>query len=126
MNKPAAPEVSRKATLSGIGLAALSFGIFASHDVLVKILGAEYSIFQIIFFSALFSFAPMTLVMSADRAVDNFQPPQSKAHRSARNTRRCWHGLCFLCTHRAANYGGLRDHFRNAVVDYSFGRADIG
>ncbi|MEM9574845.1 MAG: DMT family transporter [Pseudomonadota bacterium] len=78
MSEPSQVDVNRQATLVGIGLAALSFGLFASHDVLVKILGTQYSTFQIIFFSALFSFAPMTLVMSADRAVENFQPHNLK------------------------------------------------
>jgi S-adenosylmethionine uptake transporter len=78
VNQHSRIDVNRRSTLSGIGLAALSFGLFASHDVIVKILGSQYSTFQIIFFSALFSFAPMTLLMSADRAVENFQPHNFK------------------------------------------------
>lgn len=60
--------------LAGIALSAIAFALFSTHDVLVKMLGAQFSVFQIIFFSSLFSFVPMTLVMSADRAVDNFRP----------------------------------------------------
>jgi len=46
----------------GAALALLSFGIFATHDVFVKILGAVYSPVQIVFFSVLFSF-PLAAVM---------------------------------------------------------------
>ena len=55
-------------------MALLAFGLFASHDALVKILGSQYSIFQIIFFSGLFAFVPVTLMMTADKAADNFRP----------------------------------------------------
>lgn len=42
--------------------------------MIVKVLGEQYSVFQILFFSVLFSFVPMTLAMSMDREVDNFRP----------------------------------------------------
>ncbi|WP_375688197.1 DMT family transporter [Pseudooceanicola sp. LIPI14-2-Ac024] len=42
--------------------ALLAFGIFATHDVVVKTLGAHYSAFQIVFFSVLFGF-PMAMLM---------------------------------------------------------------
>ena len=35
----------------GAMLALISFGIFATHDVVVKFLGGQYSAIQIIFFS---------------------------------------------------------------------------
>lgn len=47
-------------------LALASFGLFATHDVFVKVLGAVYSPFQIVFFSVLFSFPLATLMMIAD------------------------------------------------------------
>ncbi len=58
----------------GFGLALLAFGIFATHDTLIKALGGSYSVFQIIFFSTLFAFLPVTIVMMADRSVNNFRP----------------------------------------------------
>lgn len=58
----------------GFVLSILAFGIFSSHDALIKTLGAQYSVFQIIFFSALFAFVPLTVMMMADRNIDNFRP----------------------------------------------------
>ena len=46
----------------GALLALLSFAIFATHDVIVKILGGFYSPFQIVFYSVLLSF-PLALIM---------------------------------------------------------------
>lgn len=46
----------------GALLALLAFGIFSTHDVVVKILGGIYSPFQIVFFSVLLSF-PLAMVM---------------------------------------------------------------
>lgn len=58
----------------GFGLALLAFGVFATHDTLIKALGNSYSVFQIIIFSTLFAFLPITIVMMVDRSVDNFRP----------------------------------------------------
>ena len=46
----------------GALLALLAFGIFSTHDVIVKVLGGIYSPFQIVFFSVLLSF-PLAMVM---------------------------------------------------------------
>ncbi len=46
----------------GALLALLAFGVFSTHDVIVKILGGIYSPFQIVFFSVLLSF-PLAMVM---------------------------------------------------------------
>lgn len=50
----------------GALLALLSFGIFATHDVFIKILGASYSPIQIVFFSVLFSFPLATVMLMRD------------------------------------------------------------
>ncbi len=74
---------------SSLGLLAAfaAFGIFSAHDALIKLLGAQYSVFQILFFSGLFAFVPVTLMMSTDRALDNFIPkkPWLVAGRSLTN-----------------------------------------
>ncbi|XKD82562.1 DMT family transporter [Algirhabdus cladophorae] len=57
-----------------MGAALLAFGLFSGHDAVVKSLGMSYSIFQIIFFSGLFAFIPMTLMMTMDSKMDNFRP----------------------------------------------------
>ncbi|MCP5088909.1 MAG: DMT family transporter [Rhodobacteraceae bacterium] len=60
--------------LRGIGFGAVAFGFFSLHDVGIKALGAHYSVFQILFFSALFAFLPMSIAVMADREVGNFRP----------------------------------------------------
>ncbi len=54
------------ANAKGALLALLAFGIFATHDVFVKILGAVYSPIQIVFFSVLFSFPLATVMLMRD------------------------------------------------------------
>lgn len=58
----------------GFLLGLLAFGIFATHDVLIKSLGGSYSVFQIIFFATLFAFLPLTIVMMVDKSQGNFRP----------------------------------------------------
>jgi len=50
----------------GALFALAAFGVFATHDVIVKILGGDYAPFQIIFFSALLSFPLATLMLIRD------------------------------------------------------------
>lgn len=58
----------------GALLALLAFAIFATHDVFVKILGAVYSPFQIVFFSVLFSFPLATIVLMRDATPGTLVP----------------------------------------------------
>lgn len=58
----------------GALLALLAFGIYASHDALVKALGGGYSAVQLIFFSVLFSFPLATLMMMRDREPATLKP----------------------------------------------------
>ncbi|MBT9386347.1 DMT family transporter [Pseudooceanicola sp. CBS1P-1] len=46
----------------GLLFALLAYAIYSTHDVVVKLLGADYSSFQIVFYSVLFGF-PVTSVM---------------------------------------------------------------
>ena len=58
----------------GAIFALLGFAIFSAHDVIVKYLGSQYSTFQVIFFSVLFSF-PMIFTMNLrERSTDNMLP----------------------------------------------------
>ncbi len=52
--------------LKGALFALLAFAIFATHDVVIKYLGGSYNAIQIIFFSVLFSFPMLMLVMIRD------------------------------------------------------------
>ncbi len=54
------------------GLAA--FAMFSFHDVIVKQLGATYSPFQIVFFSALLSFPLITIFMIRDQRPGTLRP----------------------------------------------------
>ncbi|WGW04726.1 DMT family transporter [Tropicibacter oceani] len=58
----------------GAGFALLAFAIFATHDVVIKFLGATYSPFQIIFFSTLMSFPLVTFMLMRDATHGNLRP----------------------------------------------------
>lgn len=58
----------------GALLALIAFGVFATHDVFVKTLGAIYSPIQIVFFSVLFSFPLATIMLMRDAKPGNLLP----------------------------------------------------
>lgn len=58
----------------GALLALLAFAVFSSHDVIVKILGVSYSPVQIVFFSVLFGFPWVTLMLIRDASSGNLRP----------------------------------------------------
>ncbi len=58
----------------GAGMALLCFATFSLHDTVIKVLGAQYATFQIIFFGTLFAFLPMTVLLLADRTEANLRP----------------------------------------------------
>lgn len=60
--------------LKAVLLALAAFGIFATHDVVVKILGGNYSPFQIVFFSVLLGFPLVTVMLLRDETVDTLIP----------------------------------------------------
>ncbi|MFN6952993.1 MAG: DMT family transporter [Albidovulum sp.] len=60
--------------LRGAILALVAMGIFATHDAVVKSLGANYSPFQILFFGALFSFPPVAVIMVKDSREASLRP----------------------------------------------------
>lgn len=62
------------ANARGALAALLAFAIYASHDVAVKILGAHYSPFQIIFFGVLLGFPLVTVMLMNDRTDGNLRP----------------------------------------------------
>ncbi|MGH1370003.1 MAG: DMT family transporter [Maritimibacter sp.] len=61
-------------SLTGPFYALLAFAIFASHDVVIKVLGAHYSPFQIIFFATLFSFPLVTFMLMRDATQGHLRP----------------------------------------------------
>jgi S-adenosylmethionine uptake transporter len=54
-------------TLRGALLSLAAFGFYATHDVVVKLLGESYAAFQIIFFSGLMGFPLVTVLLMSDR-----------------------------------------------------------
>ncbi|MDF9301299.1 DMT family transporter [Tritonibacter mobilis] len=57
-------------------MALLAYGIFSTHDVVVKFISAEVSAFQIVFFSSLLSFPLLTLMIVKDATPGTFRPNQ--------------------------------------------------
>ncbi|NKB28941.1 MAG: EamA family transporter [Rhodobacteraceae bacterium] len=55
-------------------MALAGFAFFASHDVLVKLLGGTYSPFQIVFFSGLLSFPLVTIMLMRDATPGTLRP----------------------------------------------------
>lgn len=53
--------------LRGALLSLAAFGLYASHDVVVKFLGGTYSTFQTMFFAGLMGFPLITLMLLSDR-----------------------------------------------------------
>jgi len=60
--------------LRGALLALVAFAVFATHDVLIKYLGGSYSPFQIVFFSVLFGFPFVTVLLLRDQTEANLLP----------------------------------------------------
>lgn len=58
----------------GALVALLAFGVYSSHDVVVKSLGGSYSPFQIVFFANLFGFPIVTLMLMRDPDNANLRP----------------------------------------------------
>lgn len=54
------------ANAKGALLALIAFGLFSTHDVFIKTLGATYSPIQIVFFSVLLSFPLATIMLMRD------------------------------------------------------------
>lgn len=65
---------ARASDLSGALFGLGAFGIFSTHDVVVKYLGAAYSPFQIIFFSVLFGFPVVAIMLMRDMTDANLRP----------------------------------------------------
>ncbi len=55
-------------------LSLVAFALYATHDVVVKFLGSDYSPIQIIFFGGLFSFPMLTILMMGDRTDGHLRP----------------------------------------------------
>lgn len=63
-----------KSNVKGALLSLGAFSLFATHDVIVKFLGASYETFQIIFFSVLLSFPLVVLMLMRDNTKGTLIP----------------------------------------------------
>ena len=60
--------------IQGALIALAAFGIYATHDVVIKYLGASYSVFQIVFFSVLFGFPVTMLLLMGEPKPETLRP----------------------------------------------------
>lgn len=60
--------------LHGALMALLAFGVFATHDILVKELGATYAPPQVVFFSVLMSFPLLTMLLIRQKRATSLRP----------------------------------------------------
>ncbi len=66
-NRPFSDMFAMNSTLRGALLSLAAFGFYATHDVVVKLLGATYTSFQIMFFSGLMGFPLVMIMLMGDR-----------------------------------------------------------
>lgn len=64
----------QRSNLIGALLSLAAFGVYATHDVFIKILGGSYTPFQLIFFSGLLGFPLVTMALMRDRTDGNLIP----------------------------------------------------
>jgi drug/metabolite transporter (DMT)-like permease len=64
----------RSSSLSGVLLGLLAFALFSAHDVVIKLLGGGYAVFQIIFFSVLLTFPLVVLMVMRDTDAGTLRP----------------------------------------------------
>jgi drug/metabolite transporter (DMT)-like permease len=69
-----APVRARSANTQGALFALCAFGVYSTHDVIVKLLGGVYSPIQVVFFANLFGFPIVTLMLMRDRSDGNLRP----------------------------------------------------
>ncbi|MDB6178097.1 DMT family transporter [Paracoccus sp. Z330] len=62
--------------IRGALLALLAMGLYATHDVVIKVLGASYPSLQILFFSSLMSFPLVSMVLMRDPTSGTLRPTQ--------------------------------------------------
>ena len=64
----------RSSPLAGILMALAAFAFFAVHDVAVKALGGRYAVFQVMFFTVIFMFPLVVMMLLRDEASGTLKP----------------------------------------------------
>ena len=60
--------------LTGAFYALIAFAVFATHDVVIKVLGASFGPAQLVFFSTLFAFPMIAVMLMRDKTEGNLRP----------------------------------------------------
>ncbi len=68
------PVKNKDSALRGIVFSLFGFMIFSVHDAIVKSLGGEFSVFQIMFFAVLFSYVPFSTALAVDKTPRSLRP----------------------------------------------------
>ncbi|MFV0410995.1 MAG: DMT family transporter [Paracoccus sp. (in: a-proteobacteria)] len=68
--------MSAPSNLKGIAFALASMGVFAIHDVIIKLLGEHYPSLQVLFFSSLLSFPLVSMILMQERTPGTLWPQQ--------------------------------------------------
>ena len=68
-------------------------GVFATHDVIIKTLGAHYPSLQVLFFSSLLSFPLVSLILLQERTPGTLRP-QSPGWVAVRTACAMTSGVC--------------------------------
>lgn len=63
-----------KSNAEGAMIALVSFAIYSSHDVVIKLLGVTYSSVQIVFFASLLGFPLVSMLLVSDSTDGNLRP----------------------------------------------------
>jgi S-adenosylmethionine uptake transporter len=79
--------------LKAIGFALVSMGVFATHDVIIKLLGAHYPSLQVLFFSSLLSFPLVSLILMQERTPGTLRP-QHPGWVALRSVAATFSGIC--------------------------------
>ena len=66
--------LTRSSPIPGILMALTGFAFFSAHDVVVKMLGGGYAVFQVVFFSVLLSFPLVVLMLLRDEEPGTLLP----------------------------------------------------
>ena len=108
----------------GAAFALIAFGIYSTHDVVVKFLGGVYSPFQIVFFSTLFGFPIVTIMLMRDRDRRQPAPAPPLVDAAAHRLRGALHRAGLLRLLGPAAGADLRDHLRGAAAHHAPGHPD--
>ncbi len=63
-----------QSNLHGVAFALAAFGLYATHDAVLKVLAVNFSVFQVVFYLNLFTLPMVVAMLMADPALGNLRP----------------------------------------------------